>query len=148
MNENENVTVTESTMVQIIYSFIIHVFVLHVLKNMQHFFKYICILLLWMFFIIEKITSLCADSFHKLEEIFFQEYDDVDFQSNSIMKSLIPNGFCFQYISYNKCNKPMCKYRHDVPSKVWLLLLSLWGLFKGVVFRVTFTNCFFFDMYL
>lgn len=101
-----------------------------------------------MFFIIEKITSLCADSFQKLEEIFFQEYDDVDFQSNSIMKSLIPNGFCFQYISYNKCNKPMCKYRHDVPSKVWLLLLSLWGLFKGVVFRVTFTNCFFFDMYL
>lgn len=147
MNENENVTVTESTMVQLIYSFIIHVFVLHVLKICSIFFLNMHIVAVNVF-IIEKITSLCADSFHKLEEIFFQEYDDVDFQSNSIMKSLIPNGFCFQYISYNKCNKPMCKYRHDVPSKVWLLLLSLWGLFKGVVFRVTLTNYFFFDMYL
>lgn len=80
--------------------------------------------------IVKKITSLCVESFDKLEEIFLQEYDDVDFQSNSIMKSLIPNGFCFQYISYNKCNKPMCKYRHDVPSKVWLVLLFLWRLFK------------------
>lgn len=114
---------------------------------MQHFFLNMHIVAVNVF-IIEKITSLCADSFHKLEEIFFQEYDDVDFQSNSIMKSLIPNGFCFQYISYNKCNKPMCKYRHDVPSKVWLELLSLWKFLRGVDFRVTFTNCFFFDMYL
>lgn len=80
--------------------------------------------------IVKKVTLLCVESFDKLEEIFLQEYDDVDFQSNSIMKSLIPNGFCFQYISYNKCNKPMCKYRHDVPSKVWLVLLFVWRLFK------------------
>lgn len=32
-----------------------------------------------MFFIIEKIILLCVDLFYKLEEIFFQEYDDVDF---------------------------------------------------------------------
>lgn len=103
-------------------------------------------------FIIEKITSLIDNQLkelkEKLKEIFFQEYDDVDFQSNSIMKSLIPNGFCFQYISYNKCNKPMCKYRHDVPSKVWHVLLSLWSLIKGVKFRGTFISCYFFDMYL
>lgn len=87
-------------------------------------------------FIIEKITSLIDNQLkelkEKLKEIFFQEYDDVDFQSNSIMKSLIPNGFCFQYISYNKCNKPMCKYRHDVPSKVWHAPLLFGGYIRGL----------------
>lgn len=38
---------------------------------MQHFFWNMHIVAVNVF-IIEKITSLCADSFHKLEEIFFR----------------------------------------------------------------------------
>ncbi|XP_056004522.1 uncharacterized protein LOC125659318 isoform X3 [Ostrea edulis] len=45
------------------------------------------------------------------------ECEDIDFKPNTIMVNLIPKGFCFQFIHYNVCNKPMCSYKHNVPSK-------------------------------
>ncbi|XP_062567854.1 uncharacterized protein LOC134230092 isoform X2 [Saccostrea cucullata] len=45
------------------------------------------------------------------------ECEDIDFQCNTIMTDLIPKGFCFQFIQSNVCKKPMCMFRHEVPSK-------------------------------